>query len=434
MSATGVARGPARAMASGHDQGAEPRAKLSVSKGRPRGAGASRLLGLFALFLVLVFIVVELLVFFELFVLEVGRLVFVFFFGVDRGSALLELEVHADIAELRIEELHELVGVVARPLVEQIGQELEEIAGVETALDLFDLIFGKRFEDVFSQRLDVALLDRVLRRQADLTNGTLVEVDLHRFPVSPSMRSALGLSTPVFVLWRCMLRGVMRKVIVARSFGAASAGFALALASPAMADDAPVAAPVPTVVAGVTVVAPLPPSSDRSYIQYGVALAAEIVAAPGPACSATVPSCILGSGGGVVMRAGWRPSETIYVGGAYEMSKLDPHQLYRLGLLQQVRGELRRYIPTGRETSPFILLGFGAGAYGNDWWPIDTWGPTATVGGGLEVQLGGSVLVLSLAYRPMYFRAWEDSSTLFHDAGVAHFVGFEASVEQQDML
>jgi hypothetical protein len=218
----------------------------------------------------------------------------------------------------------------------------------------------------------------------------------------------------------------MNCVGTARSIGGASVASLLTLAAAASGADTPATTPVPEVLSA------LPPSSNRSYIQYGVALAAEIVASPGPACTATEPSCILGSGGGVVMRAGWRPSETLYLGGAYEVSKLDPHQLYRLAILQQVRGELRRYVSTGRETSPFALLGLGVSAYGNDWTSVDTWGPTATVGAGLEVQLGGSVVVLSLAYRPMYFRAWEDSSTLSHDAGIAHFVGLEASVEQQD--
>lgn len=178
----------------------------------------------------------------------------------------------------------------------------------------------------------------------------------------------------------------------------------------------------------------IPPASGRPYLEYGVALAAEIVASAGPACTSTEPACILGSGGGVVVRAGWRPSETLYLGGAYEISKLDPHALYRLALLQQVRAELRRYIPTGRETSPFLLAGVGVVGYGNDWWPIDTWGPSATLGAGIEVQLGTAVLDISLAYRPMYLRGWTDSSTLLHDAGVAQFVGFEASVEQQDAL
>jgi hypothetical protein len=194
----------------------------------------------------------------------------------------------------------------------------------------------------------------------------------------------------------------------------------------AYADDAVGTAASKSIVA--------PPPSEYAYVQYGVALSAEIVAHPGPACSGASNFCILGSGGGVVARAGWRPSEILYVGGAYEMSKQDPHQLYRLALLQQVRGEVRRYFPTGRDASPFLLLGAGLGGYGNEWWPIDTWGPSATVGGGLEVQLGRSVLVVSLAYRPMYFHWWADSSGLSHDSGVAHFVGLEASVEAQETL
>jgi hypothetical protein len=197
----------------------------------------------------------------------------------------------------------------------------------------------------------------------------------------------------------------------------------------ARAEDGPSTA-VPEVIVA-------PPPSEQAYIQYGAALAAEIVAFPGPACSdggnpGNPPPCILGSGGGIVARAGWRPNETLYIGGAYEMSKQDPHQLYRLALLQQVRGELRRYFPTGHEMSPFLLLGAGVGGYGNEWWPIDTWGPSGTFGGGIEVQLGGPVLVVSLAYRPMYFHSWVDSSTLSHDSGVAHFIGLEAAIEEQD--
>jgi hypothetical protein len=189
------------------------------------------------------------------------------------------------------------------------------------------------------------------------------------------------------------------------------------------ADAAPAAA-------GASIVAP--PPSGQGYLQYGVALAAEIVAFAGPACADPVNPCILGSGGGVVARVGWRRSETLYIGGAYEMSKQEPHQLYRLALLQQARAEVRRYFPTGRDASPFILLSAGVGTYGNEWWPIDTFGPSATFGGGLELQLGRSVLSISLAYRPIYFHSWVDSSRLSHDSGIAHFVGLEAAVEAQD--
>lgn len=251
------------------------------------------------------------------------------------------------------------------------------------------------------------------------------------------MRTALELSTSVCVRRvpgkGVCFEGAMGELRTAGWFAfrgsVASAAIGLALtARAAHADDA---VPVST---GASRSIALPPPSEHAYIQYGVALSAEIVASPGPACSDTVAACILGSGGGIVARVGWRRSETLYIGGAYEMSKQDPHQLYRLGLLQQARVEFRRYVPTGRETAPFFLLGVGLGAYGNEWWPVDTWGPNATAGGGLEVQLGGSVLVVSLAYRPMYFQAWKDSSTLSHDSGIAHFVGLEAAIEKQDTL
>jgi len=181
---------------------------------------------------------------------------------------------------------------------------------------------------------------------------------------------------------------------------------------------------------------------ERAYLQYGAALAAEIVANAGPACGGggdqnNATPCILGSGGGMIARAGWRPNERFYWGGAYEVSKQDAHQLYRIALLQQVRTEVRAYLPTGHAVSPFFVVGAGVSGYGSSLWPlgaIDTWGPSATVGGGLEVQLGGPVLVVSLAYRPTYLPSWYDSSTLFHASGVAHFVGLEAAVEAQDAL
>ena len=175
-----------------------------------------------------------------------------------------------------------------------------------------------------------------------------------------------------------------------------------------------------------------PPPTHRAFFQYGIGIAAEAVASAGPICSG-VSNCIVGSGGGLAIRFGYRPDTDLYVGGAYEFSKQDASELYRLGILQQVRAEARRYFSTGRETSPFLLVGVGAQGYGNEW-SVDTWGPNATIGGGLEVELGGPVLGVSLAYRPMYFQAWVDSSTISHDAGVAHFVSFEVTLEARDAL
>jgi hypothetical protein len=115
------------------------------------------------------------------------------------------------------------------------------------------------------------------------------------------------------------------------------------------------------------------------------------------------------------------------------MTKQDPNQLYRLGILQQVRAEGRRYFPGGRDVTPFVFLGAGLHAYGNEW-GIDTWGPNASLGAGLEVELGGPVLDLTLAYRAMAFSGWTDTSEITHNAGVAQFVAFEVSVEAKDAL
>jgi hypothetical protein len=175
-----------------------------------------------------------------------------------------------------------------------------------------------------------------------------------------------------------------------------------------------------------------PPPSQEKYVQYGVGLAAEGVLSAGPVCNGSA-NCILGSGGGLSVRVGWRRSNVFYLGGVYEMSKQDPNQLYRLGILQQARAEARRFFPTGKEVSPFVLLGAGVSGYG-DTWGIDTWGGVAALGGGVEVELGGPVLELSLAYRPMYFQAWVDSSNTSHDAGFAHFLGLEVSIEAKDRI
>jgi hypothetical protein len=176
---------------------------------------------------------------------------------------------------------------------------------------------------------------------------------------------------------------------------------------------------------------PLAPPSRHAYIQYGVALAAETVVSSGAICS-RVDNCIFGSGGGLVVRVGWRPNDDYFIGGTYEVSKQDPDQLYRLGILQQMRAEGRRYFATGREVTPFLLVGAGVGAYGNEW-TVDTWGPTGTLGGGIEVALGGPVLLVSAAYRPMYFHSWVVSDNELQ-SGFVHFVGVDIAVEAKDRL
>src|SRR5262245_34226532 len=130
------------------------------------------------------------------------------------------------------------------------------------------------------------------------------------------------------------------------------AGFgAAALAGAAQADET---APQrnATLLAGST-----PPPSHVSYLQYGLSFTAELVASPGPMCDDAFapeqglgprppPVCIFGGGGGVAFRMGVRGTGPWYFGGAYEISKQDSTKLYRLAILQQIRGEARYYVDT----------------------------------------------------------------------------------------
>lgn len=192
-----------------------------------------------------------------------------------------------------------------------------------------------------------------------------------------------------------------------------------------------------------------PPPPSHKYLQYGVAFTIEGVASAGPVCS--VPSgsgtqtsevaaklaaagCILGSGGGIAIRIGWRPAADTYLGGAYEFSKQDPNNLYRLGILQQARFEGRHYFDTGWRTRPFATVGAGLAAYGNEW-GVDTWGFTGELGAGLEFELSGAAaLGFTIVYRPLYLRSWVDSSLIPHPAGVAHLIGLELALEARDRL
>lgn len=131
------------------------------------------------------------------FVLEVVVELFVgFFLFVVCGSSrlLLEFDVNSDVAKLGVDELEELIDVVARPLFEHVGEELVKIAVVETALDFLHLFFGESFENIFAQRLGIAFFDGVLSRESDLPHCALVENDFHR-RCAPKKRSAREVST-----------------------------------------------------------------------------------------------------------------------------------------------------------------------------------------------------------------------------------------------
>jgi hypothetical protein len=181
-----------------------------------------------------------------------------------------------------------------------------------------------------------------------------------------------------------------------------------------------------------------PPPLNVTYLQYGVSFTGEFVAAAGPICKnagigGNAP-CIFGSGGGVAIRVGYRSAGPWYLGGAYELSKQDPSQLYRLAILQQLRGEARYYVPTGWDASPFGSAGFGVAVYGNEG-SIDTVAPSVFAAIGAEAQLSRRVVVgVALAYRALYFTSFTDTSGTSREAGIASVVGLDLSLEARDPL
>lgn len=178
----------------------------------------------------------------------------------------------------------------------------------------------------------------------------------------------------------------------------------------------------------------LPPPINVVYFQYGVALTAEVVSAAGPICDNVTVPCILGPGGGIAVRAGWRGAGPLYLGGAYEFSKQDPNKLLRLAILQQLRAEGRYYFVSGRETEPYVSAGLGAAGYGNEW-TVDTWGPAGFLGLGVEAQLTRRTVVgVALAYRLLYFQSFVDSSGSPRDSGAAQLVGLDLVLEQREPI
>jgi hypothetical protein len=179
-----------------------------------------------------------------------------------------------------------------------------------------------------------------------------------------------------------------------------------------------------------------PPSPlEVEYAQYGVALATEVPLFTGGVCpeEATTP-CIIGLGGGPILRGGYRPAGPWYFGGAYQFSKLDSNNLYRLGILQQLRGELRYLFATGSRVSPYVSAGLGGMVYGNEF-SVQTGGATALAGLGLEMELTRFAVVgLDLAYNPMLFAGFDDTAGQSRDTGVAHYLHLELVIELRTEL
>ena len=175
-----------------------------------------------------------------------------------------------------------------------------------------------------------------------------------------------------------------------------------------------------------------PPPSHVVYFQYGVAFTTEQIISAGPICDAVGVPCILGPGGGIAVRAGYRSTGPFYIGGAYELTKQDPNKLYRIALLQQARAEGRYYFDTARVTQPYVALALGVSGYGNEW-KIDTWGPAGGLGGGVEYQITRRTVVgLALNYRLLYFGRFVDTAGSDRPPGLAQLFGVDLVLEQRD--
>jgi opacity protein-like surface antigen len=194
-----------------------------------------------------------------------------------------------------------------------------------------------------------------------------------------------------------------------------------------------------------------PPPNNVEYFQYGVAVAFEKVVSGGDVCP-TAPApppgdapankatpCILGSGGGLGIRMGYRSRGPWYLGGAYEFTRMDSGNLLRLGILQQLRGEARYYLDAGNRLTPYGTLGLGGVFYGNEW-KVSSGGPMLSAGLGLEFQITQSTVIgLALGYRGLLFHKWTDSTGQvradeYLGFGFAHTVGLEFILELRSPL
>lgn len=187
-----------------------------------------------------------------------------------------------------------------------------------------------------------------------------------------------------------------------------------------------------------TETASTPEHLAQAFIQYGLAFTGEFVIAPGPICSfGGAPACILGSGGGLTLRVGRRLRGPFYLGAAYEFSKMDSAQLYRVGILQQARAEGRYYVSTGHTTEPYVAATVGAAAYGN-LWGIDTGGPLVGITAGAEFQISTYIVLgVAVSYRAIFLSRFTDSANTERPPGnagpgFAHLIGIDLIVETRD--
>lgn len=177
-----------------------------------------------------------------------------------------------------------------------------------------------------------------------------------------------------------------------------------------------------------------PPPLYIDYVSYGVAVTADVLAHAGSTCGDPTVPCILGSGGGLVLRGGYRSPGPWYVGGAYQFSKTDSDNLYRLAILQQLRAEARYMLDMGSRARPYATFGLGGVIYGNEW-GAETGGGTVLGGVGVELEVSRLALVgVAAFYQPILFAPFRDTAEYDRALGVAHYARLEIVFEIRSEL
>ena len=218
---------------------------------------------------------------------------------------------------------------------------------------------------------------------------------------------------------------------------ASTAAAALLLASVSWLTRPAAAQDEPEVDASSEDDAPKPPPLHIDYASWGVGIAVDGLLTSGAVCrddeSGSAP-CIVGSGGGLVLRGGYRSPGPWYVGGAYQFTKTDSSNLYRLGIMQQLRAEMRYMLDMGYRVAPYATWGIGGMVYGNEF-GVETGGAALFGGMGAEVQLTRlAMLGLVVCYQPTVFAPWTDAAGYDHDFGMAHYLRFELQFELRSEL
>lgn len=213
-----------------------------------------------------------------------------------------------------------------------------------------------------------------------------------------------------------------------RGFGAAFAGLAtlaaLTIAGPGRAQTET-----------------LPPPTSVEYLQYGVSLHTLTLLDSGSVClDDENEACILGSGGGLGLRMGYRSRGPLYLGASFQLSRLNSSNLLRLAILQRLTADGRYYFDRGNRLTPYVLAGVGGAIYGNEF-SATTGGIAISLGVGLEYQISERTVVTLLpSYEPVLFRRFTDTldGAILADGplgfGMAHWLAVQLVIEVRDPL